>query len=89
MLKITKTRENAGDVILLLEGKITEQWADLLDGVCRSYLAQKKTIHLECACVDFVDASGISVLKNLPRPEVTIVNAPVFVTQLLQIGGKP
>jgi ABC-type transporter Mla MlaB component len=89
MLRITKTLENAGSVILMLEGKVTEQWATLLDDVCRAYLNQKKTLHLECARVDFVDANGISVLKNLPRPEVTIVNAPAFVTQLLQIGDKP
>jgi anti-anti-sigma regulatory factor len=89
MLRITKTQESAGEVVLMLEGKVIEQWAALLDSVCRSYLRQKKSVHLDCANVDFIDASGIVVLKKLPQPEVTIFNEPVFVKQLLQNGGKP
>jgi anti-anti-sigma regulatory factor len=89
MLKITKTQESAGDVVLMLEGKVTEQWAALLDDVCRGYLRQKKSVHLDCANVDFIDASGIIVLKNFPHPEVTLESAPGFVTQLLQIGDQP
>lgn len=88
MLKITKTHESAGDVMLMLEGKVTEQWASLLDDVCRTYLQQKKTVHLDCACVDFIDAGGIKVLKNLPHPQVTLESTPGFVTQLLQIGDE-
>jgi ABC-type transporter Mla MlaB component len=88
MLKITKIQESAGDVMLMLEGKVTEQWASLLDDVCRAYLQQKKTVHLDCACVDFIDASGVAVLKNLPRPQVALVSTPGFVTQLLNIGDQ-
>lgn len=86
MLKITKTRESNHEVVLALEGKVTEQWAGLLDDVCRSYLLQHKTVRLDCTCVDFIDARGIAVLKNFPRPEVTLTGAPGFVTQLLHIG---
>ena len=32
MLKITTIQESGTDVLLKLEGKITEQWAALLDG---------------------------------------------------------
>ena len=88
MLKITKIQESRSDVLLKLEGKITAQWAALLDGVCRSLLQEEKTVHLDCAHVDFIDATGVEVLNNLPRRQVTLMSAPGFVTELLQIGGR-
>jgi anti-anti-sigma regulatory factor len=88
MLKITKIQESGRDVLLKLEGKITAQWAGLLDGECRSLLRQKKTVYLDCSHVDFIDARGVEVLKNFPRAQVTIMSAPGFVTELLQIGGQ-
>ncbi|GIW54694.1 MAG: hypothetical protein KatS3mg082_1098 [Nitrospiraceae bacterium] len=35
MLKITETETNGSRVLLKLEGKITAQWAALLDQECR------------------------------------------------------
>ncbi len=88
MLKITKTQESGSDVLLKLEGKITAQWADLLDGECRSFLRQKKTVYLDCSHVDFIDQRGVEVVKNFPSTQVTLMSAPGFVTELLQIGGQ-
>ena len=88
MLKITKIQESKSDVLLKLEGKIIAQWATLLDGECRSLLRQEKALYLDCAHVDFIDASGVKVLNNLPRTQVTLISAPGYVTELLQIGGR-
>ncbi len=88
MLKITKIQESRGDVLIKLEGKITDQWATLLDGECRSYLRQEKAVHLDCSHVDFIDARGIEVLKNLPHTQVNLMSAPGFITELLRIGGQ-
>ncbi len=87
MLKITKIQESKSDVLLKLEGKITEQWAALLDGECRTILRQQKAVYLDCSHVDFIDARGVEVLKNFPRSQVTLMSAPGFVTELLQSGG--
>jgi ABC-type transporter Mla MlaB component len=76
------------DVLLKLEGKITEQWATLLDGECRSYLRQKKAVYLECSNVEYIDGRGVEVLNNFPRKQVTLMSTPGFVTELLQIGGR-
>jgi ABC-type transporter Mla MlaB component len=86
MLRITKTRESRDDVLLMLEGKVSHQWAALLDGVCRAYLAKEKTVQLDCAGVDFVDARGAAILKMFLRERVTLLNAPCFVTQTILIG---
>ncbi|HSL02256.1 MAG TPA: STAS domain-containing protein, partial [Nitrospiraceae bacterium] len=66
MLKITKVQESRRDVLIKLEGKITDQWAALLDGECRSYFRQEKSVHLDCSRVDFIDAKGVEVLNNFP-----------------------
>lgn len=88
MLKITTVQESGNDVLLKLEGKITDQWAALLDGECRAYLKQNKLVYLDCSHVEFVDHRGVNVLNSLPRKHVTLMSMPGFVTELLHIGGQ-
>jgi len=88
MLKITKIQESRSDVLLKLEGKITEQWAALLDGECRSYLRKKKAVYLDCSNVEYLDGRGVEVLNAFPHSHVTLMSAPALVTELLQIGGR-
>jgi len=87
MLKITKIQESAHDVVLKLEGKVTDQWAALLDGECRSILRQRKNVFLECSRLDYVDSRGVEVFNNFPRKQVTLMSAPRFVMELLHVGG--
>lgn len=88
MLKITKVQESGREVLLKLEGKVTDQWAALLDGECRSFLRQRKAVYLDCSHVDFIDQRGVEVLNAFPPEQVTLMSAPGFVTELLQIGGR-
>jgi ABC-type transporter Mla MlaB component len=88
MLRITKVHENGTKVVLKLEGKITDEWATLLDGECRAALRSRNRVELDCAAVNFLDEKGIEILKNLPRKQVTLIGAPEYVTELLQIGGR-
>ncbi|NGZ96736.1 MAG: hypothetical protein CV089_11540 [Nitrospira sp. WS110] len=88
MLKITKIQESASDVLLKLEGKITEQWAALLDGECRSYLRKRKSVHLDCSNVEYIDGRGVEVVNNFPRKQVTLMSTPTLVMELLQAGGR-
>lgn len=88
MLKITKSEIKGNKVILKLEGKIMNQWAALLDAECRAELQQRESVELDCAGVDFLDQRGVEVLKRLPSPQVTLIGAPGYMTELLQIGGQ-
>jgi len=88
MLKITKTDMNGSRLVLKLEGKITGQWAELLDAECRAELRNRTSLELDCARVDFLDEKGVEVLRNLPRKQVTLISAPGYVTELLHIGGR-
>lgn len=88
MLKITKIQESGNDVLIKLEGKISDQWAALLDGECRAYIRQKKTVYLDCSNVDYIDGRGVEVVNNFPRKYVTLMSAPAFIVELLHIGGR-
>ncbi len=88
MLKITKMEDSRVTVIVKLEGKVTDQWADLLEEECRSLLGNGKTLLLDFTDVHFLDERGVEVLRNLPPQHVTIVAAPDFVTELLKTGGR-
>lgn len=88
MLKITKIQESGRDVLLKLEGKITDQWAALLDGECRAHLRKKKAVYLDCSNVEYIDGRGVEVLNAFPQSHVTVMSAPALVTELLQIGGR-
>ncbi|MBX3308650.1 MAG: hypothetical protein KF751_21605 [Nitrospira sp.] len=88
MLKITVIQESQGDVLIKLEGKITEQWAALLDGECRAYLRQQKSVFLDCSHVDYIDGRGVEVLNAFPHSHVTLMSAPALMTELLHIGGR-
>lgn len=88
MLKISKIHESGRDVLLKLEGKITEQWAALLDGECRAHLLRKTIVFLDCSHVDYIDERGVEVLNAFPHSHVILMSAPTFVTELLQIGGR-
>ncbi len=84
MLRITKVENNGAPVTLKLEGKVSDQWAALLDGECRSLLRHRKEVRLDFSAVDFMDAGGVEVVKSLPRQHIRIVNAPGFIEELLK-----
>ena len=88
MLKITTIHETAHAVDLRLDGKITAQWAALLERECRAHLDRRKAIRIDCANVDFIDAFGIRVLNNLPPEAVVLQGTPRFITQMLHSGGQ-
>lgn len=86
MLKIIQ--ESGRDVLPGLEGKITERWAALLDGECRAYLRQQRSVFLDCSQVDYINGRGVEVLNAFPPSSVTLMSTPALMTELLHIGGR-
>lgn len=78
MLTITKTREDANDVLRKLEGKVADQWAALLGGFA-AIIGKKKAVQLSSTHVIFVDANGVDELNNFPHRQVTLTNTPGFI----------
>lgn len=87
MLRITRMDGKAGPVTLKLEGKVSDQWARLLETECRSLLRDGQDVRLDFSDVSFMDAEGVGVVRDFPRQQVCIVNAPRFIEELLKWGG--
>ena len=69
--------------IVYVLGKITVEWASLLDGECLAYLRQKNAVHQDCSHVDFIDVRDVEVLNDFTQSQVTRMSAPSFVRELL------
>ncbi len=84
MLRITAKTTNGSSVTLKLEGKIKTDWVNILERECRTLISQRKNVVLDFSDVVYIDHSGVGMVRKLPNGKVTIVNAPDFITDLLQ-----
>ena len=75
---------NGSPVTLKLEGKIKSDWVNILERECRTLISQKKSVLLDFSDVNYIDHSGVEMMRKLPNGRVTIVNASDFITDLLQ-----
>jgi len=84
MLKITKVVESNHAITLLLDGRVTGQWVDLLRESAESVLelGMRLTLDLENIC--FVDCEGLVLIKSLITRGVREVNAPLFVAEQIK-----
>jgi anti-anti-sigma regulatory factor len=89
MLRITTIRDDGSPVQLKLEGKITADWASLLEQECRTHIAQRRQVVLDMAGVTFLDGRGVTMLRNLPCRYVSLMNRSDFITELLDKGEQP
>jgi anti-anti-sigma factor len=80
-----------GIVELRLEGNLSGQWVDELRRVTSEPLRDPAgRLVLDLAEVTFIDADGLSLLRELSLRHVTLRNGSLFVTQQLKaIEEKP
>jgi len=87
LLRITPTTTSGPSITLRLEGKITADWVDVLEKECRALIRKRKRVRLDFLDVSYMGFDGVEMLRNLPIGTVTIVNAPEFITDLLDRRG--
>jgi anti-anti-sigma regulatory factor len=80
-------RTNGPSITLRLEGKITADWVNVLEQECRSLMSQQKSVCLDFSDVSYMDLHCVDMMRTLPIAQVTVVNAPDFIAQLLHRGG--
>ena len=83
MLKITRISESADRVTLQLEGRIGGVWIDELRHECMSCLTQGRTLTLDLSGVQFVEASGIAMLRAMLDQHIQFVGCSLFLSGLL------
>jgi anti-anti-sigma regulatory factor len=84
MLKITKVALSNHELTVLLDGRVTGQWVELLRESAESALAEGLWLTLDLENIYFIDCEGIALIKSLIDRGVRQVNAPLFVVEQIR-----
>jgi RNA polymerase sigma-70 factor, ECF subfamily len=87
MMRITQVADGQITRRLQVEGRITGRDGDALRASCEAHLAAGPSLLLDLAGVTFVDAAGVSALRDLERRGALLVSRSGFVDQVLR--GAP
>jgi ABC-type transporter Mla MlaB component len=88
MLRISATAEDEGKVTLRLEGRLTGQWVELLQGTCEAPLETGVKIVVDLKNVSFVDRDGFVLLRSLADHGVEIRNALPFISEQIKKAAR-
>lgn len=81
MIRITMT-EDGTSVLLRVEGRIVDEWVDLLDDTCREVGDNGIGLILDLSGVTFASFAGLSVLRRLRARGVTFHDCPTYLKDL-------
>jgi anti-anti-sigma factor len=84
MLKITRVAWSNQEVTLQLDGRVADQWNELLNESAKSVLAEGLQLTLDLKNICFIDCEGLALIRNLMSRGVRQVNAPLFVAEQLR-----
>ena len=83
MLRIWSDRAN-DEVVLRLEGEVTQPWTDELERMVTALFSDGKRVVLEMSAVRFVDAHAVDVLHKW-SDSVVLINCTPFLKELLKV----
>ena len=81
MLRITEQQSTNGTPILILEGRLTGPWVELLRTSC-SALTPPFTLDLRE--LSFADVAGLALLRQLQSQEIALHNCTPFLAEQLK-----
>jgi len=84
MLRISENGSSDETTTLRLEGQMIGQCVAEAQKVCEQILAAGRKLTLDLAEMLFVDRSGVALLQDLMRREVTLVNCSPFLKEQLK-----
>jgi ABC-type transporter Mla MlaB component len=84
MLRITENGSTEETTILRLEGQMIGQGVVEVQKICEQYLAEGRRLVLDLSEMLFVDRSGVALLRELMRREVTLIRCTPFLTEQLK-----
>ena len=83
MLRLTRTTDNASEVVLKAEGQIVAEWVTLLEAECRELLLPKRRVMLDLADVSYLDSHAVRMIRELTKGSLALINCPPLVEELL------
>jgi anti-anti-sigma regulatory factor len=87
MLRILRFTLNSHRVVLILQGLIVAEWADLLEGECLELRQSGLHVALDLSRVTFIGRSGLEVLCRLAHSGVRIKGCSPLVADMLEQEG--
>ena len=88
MLRISRDPEDAPSATLRLEGRVTGPWVVELRRVCTEALANnargENHLVIDLAGVSFLDAAGVTLLRELTEQDVLFTNGSAFIAEQLK-----
>lgn len=89
MLKITRAVLSEREITLQLDGRVTGQWAALLQDSAESVLNEGITLNVDLQNISFIDCEGIAVIRNLIKRGARHQNPPLFVAEQIKKCWEP
>jgi anti-anti-sigma regulatory factor len=84
MLRITEVSEDDKTVTLRLEGKIVNEWIQVLERACLYHSDKKnKTVLLDFSDVTFISEEGVKMLESIKDKRIKIINCSPFIRSIL------
>ena len=83
MLRITKIEGKGGCLTLKLEGRLVEQWVELLREMCEAH--GSKDLKLDLSGVGFVSRDGADLLRSLREGGIPCISCSPFLKELAEL----
>jgi anti-anti-sigma regulatory factor len=84
MLRISENNASIEIVILLLEGQVSNHWVEVTREACEQALGKGGQLILDLAGVTFADRAGTTLLRELQRRQVKLINCSPFLREQLK-----
>ena len=85
MLRIQRNDSTNHRVLLLLQGFIVAEWAELLEHECAELIRSGHEVVLDLSGVSFVGSSGLKVLKRVQAAGVRILGCSPLIAEMLEM----
>ena len=87
VLRISRENVDVQQVVLILQGHIVAEWADLLERECVELSRSGLSVTLEFSGVVFIGRSGFEALSRLSRAGVGIIGCSPLIADMLEQEG--
>ena len=88
MLRITEKEEQDKTIILLLEGKVSQDWVKELKSQISSRLDKGNKIILDFAGVSYIDEEAVRMINRFSDQKLSCRNCSLYVRTALKIVEK-
>jgi anti-anti-sigma regulatory factor len=87
VLRILRHDQGAERVVLIVEGRIVTEWADVLEEECLALIGSHLRVALDLSGVSFIGRRGVDVLRRLGRGGVEIEGCSPLIAETLEQEG--